>query len=43
MIQADGLTKYYAQHPAIVDVSFQVEQGEIVTVRLGQLEQPPPP
>jgi len=30
MIQADGLTKYYAQHPAIVDVSFQVNEGEIV-------------
>ncbi len=30
MIQADGLTKYYAQHPAIVDVSFQVKEGEIV-------------
>jgi ABC-2 type transport system ATP-binding protein len=30
MIEAHGLTKYYAQNPAIVDVSFHVKEGEIV-------------
>ncbi len=30
MIQAEGLTKYYGPHAAIVDVSFQVAEGEIV-------------
>lgn len=30
MIQAEGLTKYYGPHPAIVDVSFEVAEGEIV-------------
>jgi ABC-2 type transport system ATP-binding protein len=30
MIEAQGLTKYYGPMPAIRDVSFQVEQGEVV-------------
>ena len=30
MIQAEGLTKYYGPHLAIVDVSFEVATGEIV-------------
>jgi ABC-2 type transport system ATP-binding protein len=30
MIQADGLTKYYGDKPAIRDVSFSVEKGEIL-------------
>ncbi len=30
MIEAEGLTKYYGPHPAIIDVSFQVAEGEVV-------------
>lgn len=30
MIQADNLTKYYGHHAAIQNVSFQVDQGEIL-------------
>ncbi len=30
MIEVEGLTKYYGSIPAIVDVSFKVEKGEIV-------------
>jgi ABC-2 type transport system ATP-binding protein len=30
MIQVEGLTKYYGPHVAIQDVSFRVEDGEIV-------------
>jgi ABC-2 type transport system ATP-binding protein len=30
MIEVEGLTKYYGPHPAISDVSFKVEEGEIV-------------
>jgi len=30
MIRAEGLTKYYGLHPAIIDVSFEVAEGEIV-------------
>lgn len=30
MIEVQGLTKYYGPHPAIMDVSFQVQAGEIV-------------
>ncbi len=30
MIEVQGLTKYYGPHPAIMDVSFQVEAGEVV-------------
>ena len=30
MIEADGLTKYYANFAAIQDVSFKVHQGEVV-------------
>lgn len=30
MIEAEGLTKFYGSLPAIRDVTFQVEQGEVV-------------
>jgi ABC-2 type transport system ATP-binding protein len=30
VIQAENLTKYYGAHPAIEDVTFSVEEGEIV-------------
>jgi ABC-2 type transport system ATP-binding protein len=30
MIQADGLTKYYGDKPAIRDVSFSVQKGEVL-------------
>jgi ABC-2 type transport system ATP-binding protein len=30
MIEAVGLTKFYGPHPAILDVSFEVEEGEVV-------------
>ena len=30
MIEVEGLTKYYGPHPAIMDVSFQVNTGEVV-------------
>jgi ABC-2 type transport system ATP-binding protein len=30
MIEVQGLTKYYGPHPAIMDVSFQVQAGEVV-------------
>jgi len=30
MIEAEKLTKYYGTHPALVDVDFQIEKGEIV-------------
>jgi gliding motility-associated transport system ATP-binding protein len=30
MIQVENLTKFYGNHPAIQDVSFTVEEGEIV-------------
>ena len=30
MIEVENLTKYYGSHPAIEDVSFSVEKGEIV-------------
>ncbi len=30
MIRAEGLTKYYGPHAAIIDVSFEVAEGEIV-------------
>ena len=30
MIQAESLTKYYGDYPAITDVSFHVDQGEIM-------------
>jgi ABC-2 type transport system ATP-binding protein len=30
MIQAEGLTKYYGDHPAIVDLTFRADAGEIL-------------
>jgi ABC-2 type transport system ATP-binding protein len=30
MIEVEGLTKYYGPHPAIMDVSFSVQAGEVV-------------
>ncbi len=30
MIEVEGLTKYYGPHPAVIDVSFTVAEGEIV-------------
>ena len=30
MIEVKGLTKYYGVYPAIRDVSFRVEEGEVV-------------
>jgi ABC-2 type transport system ATP-binding protein len=30
MIEVEGLTKYYGEFPAIVDISFRVEKGEIL-------------
>lgn len=30
MIQVEGLTKYYGDHPAIVDLTFNAEPGEIL-------------
>lgn len=30
MIEVEGLTKYYGPHPAIMDVSFNVQAGEVV-------------
>ncbi len=30
MIEAVGLSKFYGPHPAIMDVSFEVEEGEVV-------------
>lgn len=30
MIQAEGLTKFYGPHPAIIDVSFHIAEGEVV-------------
>lgn len=30
MIEAEGLTKFYGPHPAILDVSFEVKEGEVV-------------
>jgi ABC-2 type transport system ATP-binding protein len=30
MIEVQGLTKYYGPHPAIMDVSFSVQAGEVV-------------
>jgi ABC-2 type transport system ATP-binding protein len=30
MIQVEGLTKYYGDHPAIVDLTFNAEVGEIL-------------
>ena len=30
MIQVEGLTKYYGDHPAIVDLTFHAEAGEIL-------------
>ena len=30
MIEAVGLTKFYGPHPAIMDVSFEVQEGEVV-------------
>jgi len=30
MIEVRGLTKYYGPHPAVIDVSFTVAEGEIV-------------
>ena len=30
MIEAQGLSKYYGEFAAILDVSFQVRQGEVV-------------
>ena len=30
MIEATGLTHYYGPHPAIQDVNFGVERGEIL-------------
>lgn len=30
MIEVEGLTKYYGPYPAIRDVSFRVEEGEVV-------------
>jgi ABC-2 type transport system ATP-binding protein len=30
MIQVEGLTKYYGDHPAIVDLNFHAEAGEIL-------------
>ena len=33
MIEAVGLTKFYGPHPAIMDVSFDVQEGEVVAFR----------
>ncbi|MCK5379937.1 MAG: ATP-binding cassette domain-containing protein, partial [Candidatus Latescibacteria bacterium] len=30
MIEVDHITKYYGQTPAVQDVSFRVEKGEIL-------------
>ena len=30
MIQVDGLTKYYGQHAAIRDLTFQIARGEVI-------------
>lgn len=30
MIQVQGLTKYYGQHAAIRDLTFQIEKGEVI-------------
>jgi ABC-2 type transport system ATP-binding protein len=30
MIEVEGLTKYYGPHPAVMDISFQVNAGEVV-------------
>lgn len=30
MIEVEGLTKYYGPHPAIMDLSFQVNAGDVV-------------
>lgn len=30
MIEVAGLTKYYGPHPAIMDISFEVQAGEVV-------------
>ncbi|NTU48806.1 MAG: ABC transporter ATP-binding protein, partial [Syntrophobacteraceae bacterium] len=30
MIEAEGLTKFYGSLPAIRDVTFQVQKGEVV-------------
>jgi ABC-2 type transport system ATP-binding protein len=30
MIQAEGLTKFYGDHPAIIDLNFHAEAGEIL-------------
>lgn len=30
MIQVKGLTKYYGEHPAISDLNFSIEEGEVI-------------
>src|SRR5882757_9012835 len=30
MIQVKGLTKYYGEHAAILDLNFSIEQGEVI-------------
>ena len=30
MIEVNDLTKYYGSFPAVTDINFKVEQGEIV-------------
>ena len=30
MIQVEGLTKYYGSHPAIQDLNFTIERGEVI-------------
>lgn len=30
MIQVDGLTKYYGEHAAIRDLSFEIQRGEVI-------------
>ena len=30
MIELDSITKYYGNYPAVTDISFRVEKGEIL-------------
>ena len=40
MIEVNGLTRYYADFSAISDVSFSVEQGEIIGLLGLKVRQP---